>query len=399
LLAEALIHEPLRGGESLSESLRDRGVLLDADVDLDSIRFFIQAPADRLRWAVRQLRRALTRPPVGIDKSRSLALDELARRTVDPERRLTTAAWAAAYGSAHPYGRPVRGTADSLNAIKAPDLRGFHERHFRPDRMILAVAGDVEAATLRRELGRLKPPRVENLPSATQDPPPGPGKAGGPRILLLDRPGSNRAVIGVAAGLTVSLDPLDPAALVTNHLLGGPGYSRLLGALRNELGYAYDARSSVEFGRQGGLLLARSAVGAENAVPALRRLLAEIEALHREPPAEEVRRARTSLGNLLLAGWFETNRSTARAWARLALLGLDPEALDGRLRGIASVGGDDTARFAREQLRPERLVLLVVGDAARLAEPLGELGLGPAEVWSKEPSRRMVGDGPPAEGR
>jgi predicted Zn-dependent peptidase len=203
----------------------------------------------------------------------------------------------------------------------------------------------------------------------------------------VDQPGSSRATIGVAAGLSSSLGRLDPAALVANQILGGPGYSRLLATLRNELGYAYDARSSVEFGREGGLFLARSAVGADDAVPALRRLLAEVEALRREPPDEELRRARISLGIQLPAGWFEINRSAARAWSRLALLGIDREALDGRLRGIASASGADAVRFAQDYLREERLILIVVGDAEKLAGPLGESGLGPVALWDADLSR------------
>lgn len=390
LLAETLAREPREGGESLAETLRDRGVLLEVEIDRDSIRFSVQAPADRLRWAVRRLGRALFRLPEGTRTARALLLADLARRSDDPERLLDDAAWRAVYGESHAYGRPVWGRPATLNGIGPADLRLFHQRWFRTDRMVVTAAGDVDVAALRRELERLKPVRADAVKASRQVPSISPDRPGGRRIVLLDRPGSNSATIGLAARLSLDVGPLDPAALVANQLLGGPSYSRLLGALRNELGYAYDAGSWIEFRRQGALLLARSTVGAENAAPALRRLLAEVEALQRKAPPEEIARARVSLRNGLLAGWFETNRSVARAWARLALAGLDREMLDDRLRGIAAVQADGVARFAREHLQPERLLLLVVGDAGRLAGPLGELGLGPVEPWDADLTRRAT---------
>lgn len=399
LLAAALVHEPRRGGESLAERLSDRGVLLDAEVDRDSIRFAIQAPADRLRWAVRRLRRALFRVPATAGTARALARDAAARLYRDPERLLHAAAWRAAYGPTHPYGRPAPGTPAALDAIGLEDLRRFHREQFRPERMVVTAAGDVDIAALHRELQRVRPSRATVAPPATQAAGAESGRPGGGRIVLVNRPGADFATIGLASPLSHDLDAMDPAALVANELLGGRSYSRLLGALRNDLGYAYDARSRIEFRRRGALLVASSTVGAESAGPALRRLLAEVEALHREPPAEEIARARVSLTNGMAAGWFETNRSAAWAWARLTLLGLDGPALDERLRKIAVLQGEETARFAREHLQPGRFVLLVVGDAQALEEQLDDPDFGSLEVWEAGASRSFdadasAGDGP-----
>jgi predicted Zn-dependent peptidase len=193
------------------------------------------------------------------------------------------------------------------------------------------------------------------------------------------------ATIGLAAPLPAETVPLDPSALLANHIVGGPGYSRLLGSLRNGSGYAYDAGARMELRPRGGLFLARSAVRAENAGPALRLLVNEIESLRRAPSPDEMARARVSLARGLLAGWFETNRSAARTLAEWASLGLDGAAIGERLRGIASADGEAVARFARERLQADGFVLIVVGDAEALADPLEDLGFGPPEVWQRAP--------------
>ncbi len=44
----------------------------------------------------------------------------------------------------HPYGMPVLGTIDTVNAIKREDILGHYERFFTPQRMVLTIVGDVD---------------------------------------------------------------------------------------------------------------------------------------------------------------------------------------------------------------------------------------------------------------
>ena len=249
--------------------------------------------------------------------------------------------------------------------------------------MVVAAAGDVAVAALRQELERARPFRAESFAQAPGRAPAAAAMRPATRLVLVDRPGSGQAWIGVAAALR-DVPPLDPVALVTSQLLGGDGYSRLLGALRGEMGLAYDARSAVETRRTGSLFLAWSAVRAGDAAVALRRIVVEVESLRGEPPLEELAPARVSLENRLAAGWFATSRSSAQAWSRIASLGLDAEDVEERLRGILEVSGKETARFAAEHLESQDLVLLVVGEAGALRGPLEGLGLGAPDVWPVE---------------
>src|SRR5262249_13369798 len=52
----------------------------------------------------------------------------------------------------HPYGRPVDGTEATLRVITRADLVAFHRAAYRPERTIVAIAGDVTAAAVRTEL-------------------------------------------------------------------------------------------------------------------------------------------------------------------------------------------------------------------------------------------------------
>jgi zinc protease len=57
-----------------------------------------------------------------------------------------TALAAALYPKGHPYSRPISGTETSLTALTLEQARAFAATHYRPEKMTLLVAGDVDPA-------------------------------------------------------------------------------------------------------------------------------------------------------------------------------------------------------------------------------------------------------------
>ena len=51
---------------------------------------------------------------------------------------------------AHPYGRPVLGTRQSLRGLDAASLGSFHRRHYRPGRAVLVAAGGLPSDAMER---------------------------------------------------------------------------------------------------------------------------------------------------------------------------------------------------------------------------------------------------------
>lgn len=81
--------------------------------------------------------------PREVDAERRVILEEIALYEGEPWEALGEVVEAKLFG-AHPYGRPVLGTRESLAGIDAAALRAFHRRLYRPDRAVLAIVGDVE---------------------------------------------------------------------------------------------------------------------------------------------------------------------------------------------------------------------------------------------------------------
>lgn len=78
-----------------------------------------------------------------VDVERQVVLEEIAMRDDDPEDLLGDAFLTAMFGD-HPVGRPVIGTTESIESMTRTQLHSFHARRYTPQRMVVAVAGNVE---------------------------------------------------------------------------------------------------------------------------------------------------------------------------------------------------------------------------------------------------------------
>jgi predicted Zn-dependent peptidase len=179
-----------------------------------------------------------------VEIERDVVLEEIAMRDDDPEDTLGDEFLAAMF-SGHPVGRPVIGSTQSITGMTRAQLHSFHMRRYTPERMVLAVAGNVdhdEVVGLAREhfgsrLVRGKKP----LP-----PRKGSGRVTGrPALRLVTRDAEQTHLsLGVR---TPGRHWEDRWALsVLNTALGGGLSSRLFQQIRETRGLAYSVYSTVD---------------------------------------------------------------------------------------------------------------------------------------------------------
>src|ERR1700754_1220286 len=78
-----------------------------------------------------------------VEVERDVVLEEISMRDDDPEDTLGDVFLSAMFGE-HPVGRPVIGSVESVSAMTRAQLHSFHVRRYVPERMVVAVAGNVE---------------------------------------------------------------------------------------------------------------------------------------------------------------------------------------------------------------------------------------------------------------
>ncbi|MGI9506949.1 MAG: M16 family metallopeptidase [Geminicoccaceae bacterium] len=227
--------------QAFQTELEDLAIRLGFDAGRDSFSGSLKTLTENRERAFELLRLALTEPrfddePVARIKSQVQA--SLRRRLDDPDQ-LASKTWFQQAFDGHVYARPVEGTIDSVEAITTDDLKAFSATRFARDNLLIGVAGDITAAELGplldKTFGAL-PETAEALPSPETEP-----EANGISVIRQDVPQSK--VLFGQKGLKRE-DPDFYAAYVTNHILGGGGFSsRLTKEIREARGLAYSVYS------------------------------------------------------------------------------------------------------------------------------------------------------------
>ena len=151
------------------------GVGLNASTDLDETTYQYSFPENRLElWAYLESERFLHPVMREFYKERDVVTEERRMRTdSSPQGRLIEQFLGTAF-IAHPYGRPTLGWPSDLHDFSATDAINFFHKYYVPGNMVVAVVGDVKAATalpiIEKYFGRLPAAPVPE-PLRTKEPP------------------------------------------------------------------------------------------------------------------------------------------------------------------------------------------------------------------------------------
>jgi zinc protease len=276
-----------------------------------------------------------------------------------------------------PYGRLSAGTPESVGALTIEEVGAHHATRYAPNVADIILAGafdpDVALAAVDRHFGSWTGTGPGHRMIS-------PTERGGRRIVLVDRPGSVQSELRVGH---LGIDRADPRyfpAMVMAALLGGVFGSRLNHRLREELGYTYGARCSFDPRRAVGPFSATAAVQTEVTVDAIRELLGQLDRIREAPPEEaELAEVRDFLVGVFPLR-FESTAGIAAAIEPLAIYDLPDDWWHTYRSKLEAVTPDDVHTVARELIRPDEALILLVGDAATLRDDLAAAGLGELEV-------------------
>jgi len=303
----------------------------------------------------------------------TLPAGDLARVKTDLQRRLTLALsqpgtladialYRAIYGN-HPYGRLIP-SATQLAGYSIDDVKRFYTSQFGARRAHLYIAGRFDVAAVRAAITRSFSTWAAGPPPLVLPPTPAPG----PRVLLVDRPGSPQSTLRILFPAQRAGAAGDIPQRVENALLGGAFNSRITTNIRENKGYTYSPGSTVSFEPDDARWVFDADVTTSVTGPALKEVFAEIRRLQATPPGEE-----EAMGTRrYLAGNFVIRNSTAPALlntlATRDLLGLPDDWLDRYVPAVLAVTPQQFSEAAAANLPLERLNLVVVGDL-KLVEP------------------------------
>jgi zinc protease len=289
------------------------------------------------------------------------------------------------YGD-QPYGFTNSGTVASVKGLTRDELEAFWAGHYGPADSALVLSGDVTEAEARR----LAEKYFGNWISAARGEatlPPAPAEPA-QKLVLVDKPGSPQTALFVY-GLGVPRSTPDLLALeMMNYTLGASFGSRINMNLREVHGYTYGASSRYALYREGGPFAAGGLVKTDVTAAAAKELIAELKRIQTEPPsAAELKMARDSSIQSIPAQ-FETTTATAAAVSSLFLYNRPLDYFATLPERYARVTAEEVEQAAKSRVNPGHLLIVAVGDKAKIEAGLKEAGLAPIEY--ADPSGNLL---------
>ncbi|MFO0760820.1 MAG: pitrilysin family protein [Byssovorax sp.] len=370
-----------RNAIAISDELRAQGIAADASAEHDAYWISARCLADKLPATLDLVADVIEHPAFAkdeLERVRSRRLTSLVQQNDQPGAILTNTMLSLLYPAGHPYRVQLLGEEAGLTKATAADLAKIHKESFVPDRLTLAVAGDVQKADLVAQIERAFAGWKGSSPKPS--PPSRPVDDMSQRITLVDRPGLSQSSIAVATVGVPRLMADHDAITLMNTLLGGYFSSRLNSNLRERHAYTYGARSAFELRRGPGPFTAGGTFVREHTGDSVREIFTEIKRMREELVTQEELDGARIRAIRRLPSKFETASETAEAVATLSVLDLPLDEYATVADRLRKVTREDVQRAAQAHLAEDKLRVVVVGDAKVVKEQLEALGMGAVTV-------------------
>ncbi|WP_228041354.1 M16 family metallopeptidase [Planktothrix mougeotii] len=360
-------------GDQFNQILEDKAAYIEAGIYTTSGRIGFGGLSEDLPTVfglLADLIRNPTFPQDKLDLAKTQAKGGIARRNDEPEEIAGRELVKLIYGADSPYARTIE--YSTLNQINREDLVNFYQQYFHPETMILGVVGDFDRAKMKaliaEKLGDWKPSQkavIPPLPSVSQV------NSGG--VFFVDQPQLTQSYVEMGHLGGLLNDPNYPELSVMNNVIDGFG-GRLFNNVRSRQGLAYSV-----YGAWGvsydypGIFNAGGQTRSEATVPFIQGVKAELERLQKEPiKPEELAYAKESTLNSFIFN-FEDPGQTLWRLMQYEYYGYPKDFIFDYQRQVEATTIEDVQRVAQQYLKPENLVILIVGNQKTINPPLSSL--------------------------
>ena len=276
-----------RSADSIADGLDDRGVALKVSTNRHLTTLSCTCLTEDFPEVLDVLADIARNPVFPADQVEKRRVETVTAIRQDQDNtgiRAAEALQALLYCGGHPYGRPAKGTVESVERMTRDDLVAQHASRFAPSTLSAVIVGDVRAAeAIERVAVAFDGWTV--LPSGDRDVPPI-ERTGGRRVTIA-MPEKPQADIAYGFVSISRLDAAYCAHWMMNMILGQFGLGgRLAENIRERQGMAYYAYSAFDPSLGPGPLVIRAGVDPANVARALEAIDAEVGSLGRDGATE-----------------------------------------------------------------------------------------------------------------
>jgi zinc protease len=282
------------------------------------------------------------------------------------------------YGADNPTAYPNSGTEESVANITLDDVKTFYTTHYSPQIASVVAVSDLNEAAMKKALAPLSDWTGGEVPSFEMKA--FPQLATG-TLYFVDKPDAAQSEIRIGKRAL----PYDATgnyykSTVMNYPLGGAFNSRINLNLREDKGYTYGARSFFSGNENGGWYRAGAGVRADATAKSITEFVKEIKGYYADGATEEeVAFTQNSLGQSD-ARAYETPRQKLSFLSRMATYGLKADHVDEQADILAGMTKADFDALAKTHLNLDDMIMIVVGDKAKVYDEVAALGYNMVEI-------------------
>lgn len=319
--------------------------------------------------------------PSEVERLRGQQLARIASEMTQPQGLALRTLPPLLFGAQHPYGVPFTGTGDpkAVETVSRDDLIAFHNAWFRPEKATIFVVSDKPLGQitplLEAEFGKWAATGQAGAKNFSA-----PIPAAKPRIVLVDRKDSPQSLILGGEILPVKGTEEITDLLSANDVLGGNFLSRINMDLRETKGWSYGVRAQVNRVAEQVPYMVFAPVQADKtgaSIAALQQQMRDFLGAKGVTPEELERTKNGSIREL--PGSYETAADVLGGMQRNVLYERSDDYYDTLAARYRAMTAADLDKAARDAIKADQMLWVVVGDAAKVRSQLEGLGL-PVEV-------------------
>lgn len=274
----------------------------------------------------------------------------------------------------HPYRNPLTGsgTEKSVEKITLEDLKKYYAKYYIPNNATIVVTGDISLAEAKAKLekalaswkkGTVAQVKSKDCPLYFDN-----------VLYVMDRPGSPQSLIFAGHLLPKKNDVDEYSLSVMNDILGGDFTSRLNMNLREDKHWSYGV-GAFPYGTQSQRpFMVFAPVQTDKTKESIMELKKEISQYIGEKPVTEAEVVKAKKNNQAqLNGSWETNGGISGYIGEIVRYNQPDDYLEKMYENLGKVSQSSVAKVAKDNLNPEKMVWVVVGDKDKIAAGLKEL--------------------------
>lgn len=363
-------------GDEIDEILEGIGGSVETDVDITLATANVNVLSDHTDLGLEVLSEILRRPVFDEDKIElakvqmktaiSRRNDQISQVALREYRKLI-------YGAESSYARhPEYAT---INAVTRDDLVDFHRRYFQPQNVQIAVWGDFDKETI-----------VNSIKQFFGDWHKGTGEVPSPpkvdydwrsQVYYIEKTDVEQSYVRIGHIGGLNTDPDYADRLVMNSILGEGFGSRVTDNVRTKLGLAYSTGGRlISHFSYPGYFFTLASTKPDNTIQAAREMIKQIRTMQTDlPTQEEMQKGKDGYLNSFVFN-FDSRGEVLNRMMAYDFYGMPEDFLQKEKERVEQVTPEDIMEAANRNLRPDQMIVLVVGNQEEFDEPLTALGLG-----------------------